>query len=118
MPGNALFTAGSFNAYEQQALSNQGIVLGPNSTNNFLDLIKGFVLFMPQDNISVQTREGIAYIPKGAQAWIMETGNDVAIYDLHDTLHTGMITVTANNEKIDFVSGNAALAHAQQDRGF
>jgi hypothetical protein len=40
----------------------------------------------PIKDIQLQTREGTAYIPRGAAAWIMETGNDAAIYDLHDSL--------------------------------
>ncbi len=64
-PGEALFSASEFNANELTALSQAGIVFGPKSGNNFFDLEKGFVLFMPSHDIQVQTREGTVYIPKG-----------------------------------------------------
>ena len=107
--GEALFSAGGFNADELNALSNHGIVFGPKTTGNFLDLIKGNVLFMPISNIGVQTREGLVSIPKGAIAWIMETGNDVAIYDMHDSLHTGPIKVIANKKELTLSPGTQVL---------
>ena len=64
---------------------------------------------MPNHDIQVQTREGIAYIPKGAAAWIMETGNDVAIYDLHDSLRSGVIKVMVNNKQLPLAPGKEIL---------
>ncbi len=106
---SASFAASEFNANELTALSQNGVVFGPKSGNNFLDLIKGFVLFMPDHNIQVQTREGIVSIPKGASAWIMETGSDAAIYDLHDSLHTGPIKVMANKKELTLSPGKELL---------
>ncbi len=105
----ALFAASSFNAEELIALDHQGIVFGPSSKDNFFDLIKGFVLFMPKANIDVQTREGVVSIPKGAVAWVMETGNDAAIYDLHDNIHTGYIKVNANKKSLTLTPGTEIL---------
>ncbi len=107
--GQARFAATEFNANELTALSRQGIVFGPTSKDNFFDLIKGFVLFMPQGNINVQTREGLVSIPKGAIAWVMETGNDAAIYDLHDDIHTGYIKVNANKKELTLAPGTEVL---------
>lgn len=109
MPGQALFAGSEFNANELTALSRAGIVFGPQSTNNFLDLIKGFVLFTPNQNIQVQTREGMVYIPKGTAAWVVETGNDCAIYDLHDNIHTGSIKVIINKKPFTLAPGKQLL---------
>ena len=76
------------------------LFFGPKSSNNFFDLVKGVVLFMPNHDIQVQTREGIAYIPKGSAAWVIETGNDSAIYDLHDSLLSGEIKVICQQSVI------------------
>jgi hypothetical protein len=73
MHGQALFAASEFNANELM-LWHAAALSSAKSSNDFFDLIKGFVLFMPRRDIQVQTREGIAYIPKGTIAWIMETG--------------------------------------------
>lgn len=105
----ALFAASEFNANELAALANQGIAFGPRSDNKFFDLVKGFVLFMPTNNISVQTREGIVNIPKGAQVWIMETGADAAIYDLHDSPFTGYVKIVANKKELTLSPGKEVL---------
>ena len=107
--GQAMFAGSVFTDQELNALGQQAIVYSPKSGGNFFDLMKGYVLFMPQADIKVQTREGIAYIPKGAAAWIMETGNDAAIYDLHDSLHTGVIKVVANGKEIALTPGRQIL---------
>ena len=64
---------------------------------------------MPQNDVSVRTREGVVSIPKGTVAWIMETGNDAAIYDLHDTLRTGRIKVVANGKELALAPGTEVL---------
>jgi hypothetical protein len=108
-PGQALFAASAFNANELTALSHEGIEFGPNSKNDFFDLVKGFVLFMPNSNVNVQTREGIVQIPKGAHVWVMETGADAAIYDLHDNVYTGSVKVVANNKTFTLSPGTEIL---------
>jgi hypothetical protein len=107
--GEGLFAASEFNANELTALSQNGIVFGPKSSNDFFDLVKGFVLFMPSRNIQVQTREGIVFIPKGAVAEIRETGSDAAIYDYHDTLRTGAIKVKVNEKELVLAPGKELL---------
>jgi len=106
---SALFAASEFNANELTALSRAGIVFGSTSKNNFFDLVKGYVLFIPSSDIQVQTREGIVFIPKGAVAEIRETGSDAAIYDYHDTLHTGAIKVTVNKRNVFLAPGKELL---------
>ena len=107
--GESLFIAGSFNAAELNALAGEGIAFGPNSNGGFLDLQKGYVLFMPTSDISVQTREGLVVIPRGTIAWVMETGNDVAVYDLHDDLRTGSIKVITNGKEMALAPGTQVL---------
>ena len=64
---------------------------------------------MPNRDVQVQTREGLVTIPKGTVAWVMETGNDAAIYDLHDTLHTGTVKITANQKQFVLSPGKELL---------
>ncbi|MBY0357993.1 MAG: hypothetical protein K2W82_08330 [Candidatus Obscuribacterales bacterium] len=106
--GQALFTASTFNANELTALSQNGIDFGPQSGGNFFDLTKGYVLFMPTSDIKVQTKEGVVSIPKGTIAWVMETGNDAAIYDLHDSIKSP-IKVQVNNKELTLAPGTQLL---------
>lgn len=106
--GETLFTASGFNAQELNALASQGVVYGPKSGGNFFDLNKGYVLFMPTDNIQVQTKEGLVSIPKGAIVWVMETGNDAAVYDLHDSM-TDPVKVIANGKELTLSPGTQVL---------
>lgn len=106
--GEALFAAKEFNATEQNQLLRQGIVFGPTTKDNFFDLIKGFMLFMPTSNINVQTREGLVQIPKGAVVWVM-AGADVAVYDLHDDIFTGFVKVIVNNKQFILSPGKELL---------
>jgi N-acetyl-gamma-glutamyl-phosphate reductase len=57
----------------------------------------------------VQTREGLVYIPKGATAYVMETGNDAAGYNLHDSLQTGVIKITVNKKVFTLSPGKELL---------
>ncbi len=116
--GQAVFGLTAFNANEVTALNQQGVVVGPATKDNYLDLIRGYVLFMPKGNINVQTREGNVAIPKGAVAWVMETGHDVAIYDLHDNLATGYIKVNVNNKVLTLSPGTQLLLTRNNEEDF
>jgi len=107
--GEALFAATGFNADEVTALTDQGIDLGTKGSSNVLDLVRGNVFFMPSDAISVQTREGLVEIPKGAAVYIMETGADVAIYDFHHSHSTGPVKVLVNNKPFMLSPGTQML---------
>lgn len=115
--GEALFESGSFNAQVLNTLAQNGIEFGPTSGGSFFDLIKGYVLFLPQQDITVQTREGLVNVPKGSAVWIMETGNDVAIYDLHDRKGAS-VTVVANNRKLSLGPGKECLLSRNLNAGF
>ena len=62
--------------------------------------------------------KGLVTIPKGTLAWIMETGNDCAIYDLHDTLHTGSIKVVANQKELTLAPGKELLLTRNSNADF
>lgn len=109
LPGQAIFTSTSFNAEELAALANQGVRYGNSTQDNFLSLLQGYVLFAPDKDVAVELREGTVYIPKGAIAWIMETGADSAIYDLHDSLSTGPIKIVANKKTLTLGPGQQVL---------
>ncbi len=116
--GEALFMGTAFTTTNLNKLENQGIVFGQQSNGNFIDLVKGNMLFMPENDIRVQTGAGIASVPKGAAAWIMETGNTVAIYDLHDNGRGGRISVTVDNKMMALSPGTQVLVTKDKSSNF
>jgi hypothetical protein len=97
---HARLTGRSFNANQLKGLINQGVKLGSKSSGNFLDLVSGNILIMPEADTKVQTHAGIIDIPKGAIALVVDTDESVTVYDLHDS-QARSIKVTVNNK--DFV---------------
>ncbi len=116
--GEALFTGTAFTTTKLNELENQGIVFGQRSNGNFIDLVKGNMLFMPENDIRVQTGAGIASIPKGAAAWIMESGNTVAIYDMHDSCRGGRVSMTVDNKIMALAPGTQVLVTKDKSSNF
>ncbi|MBX9686410.1 MAG: hypothetical protein K2X27_06880, partial [Candidatus Obscuribacterales bacterium] len=83
IPGARTFT-GNFDQQEIKRLAALQVVAGPATKEGTFDLQFGNILFAPDRNIIVQTPLGAVFIPGGSIAFIMNTGNEVAIYDLHD----------------------------------
>ena len=48
----------------------------------------------------------------------METGNDAAIYDLHDTLHTGSIKAIVNQKELTLAPGKELLLTRNNNADF
>ena len=118
IPGQAIFGATEFNANELSALSAQGVKFGSDSKDNLLNLMQGHILFAPDKDITVAVREGTVFIPKGAIAWVMETGADSAIYDLHDSISSGPVKVIVNKKEIAMGPGTQILLTRNQTASF
>ena len=118
IPGQAIFGVSEFNANELSILANHGVQYGQNSKDQYLNLMKGFVLFAPDKDITVEVREGTVHIPKGCIAWVMETGADSAIYDLHDSLSSGAVRVVVNNKEIKMGPGTQLLLTRDMNSSF
>lgn len=104
-PGNGSASAhiGQFNDQVIAALKDLGISIGPGSGGAFFNLDKGSILFVPTSDITVGTHEGQVQIPAGAVAYIVETGNDVAVYNLHDK--SGGVTVKSGRRTLTLAPG-------------
>lgn len=118
VPGQAVFSSDDFSPETLATLEAAGVKFGESSKGNFLDLIKGYVLFLPQKEIKVQTREGLVTVPAGAACWIMETGADVAIFDFHDSQRTGPVRVEANNKPFVLAPGMQVLLTRNSKESF
>ncbi len=95
---NAAETSSS-NFNESTVSGLHGVHTGSGTTGNFFNLDTGNMVFNPQSNITVGTHDGNVFIDGGSIAFVMETGHDVAVYDLHDT-HHGAVRVAAGNQTI------------------
>jgi hypothetical protein len=60
--------------------------------SGFFNLPRGVALFNAKKPIVVGTQEGNVHIDKGSLAFVVETGHDVAVYNLHDK-HSGGLNV-------------------------
>jgi hypothetical protein len=107
----------TFNGKELSQLIQEGIQLKHPTAENHLNLDKGNVLLSPDKDIVVGTHEGNIHMAAGAIAFIMESGNDVVIYDLRQsgpkqinivvgknelTLHPGHMMVLTREHVTDF----------------
>jgi len=63
-----------------------------------LSLKKGFVLFAPTKDIVVQTHLAKVYITAGSVAYVVETGENVAIYNLHDRAKRSVLLAVSHKD--------------------
>jgi hypothetical protein len=105
---SALFHGAEFSDEQLDALRNNGVIFGSNTGGNFFNLDKGYVVFAPTQDITVQTHEGNVHIAAGSTAYVMETGNDVSVYNLHDT-RKGGVQIVSNNKLIVVQPGTQVL---------
>lgn len=107
----------NFGNNEKEWLANGGVLIGSNSTNNFLDLENGNILLSPVQNIVVSTREGSLYISAGASVFIIESGNDVVIYDLLQT-KPNQVFFIVNQHKLMIEPGHMLVITKQNTDEF
>lgn len=105
---STLFHGAEFTDEQLDALRNNGVIFGSNTGGNFFNLDKGYVVFAPTKDITVQTHEGNVHIAAGSTAYVMETGNDVAVYNLHDA-RKGGVQIVSNNKLIVVQPGTQVL---------
>jgi hypothetical protein len=105
---------GSFDSH--QGLGT-GIVTGSGTSNNFFNLDVGNVVFRPTNNIVVGTHEGTVDISSGSIVFVMETGHDVAVYNLHDT-HAGGVKVNVGGKQITVSPGTSVVLTRQDKADF
>ncbi len=122
----AIFTGTEFDTLALSQLASNGITFGSNSGRQHIILDRGSMLFAPNSDIVVTTKEGDVHIGAGAVALIFEDGHDVAILDLSDrnvgdiqftgimngALTPGRQVVLTRNSQADFNDINPASAVA------
>ncbi len=94
-----------------EAIGAKGLTISQ-ADNGLLVLGKGNMLLLPpagaQGGMEVQTQEGTLTVAPGSMAFLMETGNDVAVYALHEDKR-GDITFRSGKHSIDLSTGQQAV---------
>lgn len=128
-PEGAAVNGGEFSQNSLKQLASLGVSIGDGSGGNFFNLDKGKIVFMPTTNITVGTHEGNVSISAGSVCYIIETGHDVAVYDVHDNLggvkvqsgqrtlilHPGEQLILTRQKQADFKSVNPSKDIAYRD---
>ena len=81
--------------------------------NNHLNIDRGNVLVSPHKDIVVGTHEGNISIASGATAFVMESGHDVVIYDLDQSMPK-QISVMVGNHKVVMEPGQMLVLTRQK----
>lgn len=114
IPGSTtLATAFELGDVEVNRLRTEGVAIANGTKESFFNLNQGNVLFMPNKDIVVGTTEGRVFIPAGSMAFIMQSGNEVAIFDLHQRGKNG-IQVVAGDKLITMDPGRMVLLSNQK----
>jgi len=107
-----------FTGKETSLLIHDGMKLyGNNGEDNYLNIDKGNVLLSPDKDIVVGTHEGNINIASGAIAFVMESGNDVVVYDLRQSM-AKQVSVMVNNHRVCLHPGNMMVLTRQQVNDF
>ncbi|MBP9811053.1 hypothetical protein KBF38_22305, partial [bacterium] len=108
----------NFDSSEQDRLAKEdiGVAVASTGGSNFT-LNDGNVLFAPDKDITVTTSMGKVFIPSGAMVFVMSSGGDVAIYDLHQTRQDA-VHVVVDKKLVTLDPGRLLVLTNQQTRDF
>jgi hypothetical protein len=109
--------AGSFNQSEIEKLTLKGVILGSNSGDNQLELLKGNVFFRPNADIVVRGREGEVSIGANASVFVMENGRDFCVYDLYQS-SADKVAISCADRTIKLNPGSVAVVTTQEQSNF
>ena len=98
-------------------LGQSGVKLGPGTGGNFLNLDKGNLLVKATKNMTVRTHEGDVLLAAGSLVFVMETGNDVAVFNLHDG-GSGKVKVKTGGKEFNLNPGTELVMTRVKDAKF
>jgi hypothetical protein len=116
-PEQVLDGISEFNAGVISTLQNSGLNVALGPVANILRLLQGQLLITPGSQVGVQTNEGQVNIAPGATALVMETGNDVAVYNLNDH-KVGDVNVIVGNRKLTVAPGQELVLTRMHNAAF
>ena len=108
--GANIFIDGVLVTNPADALGAKGLTISQGNDGNLI-LGKGNMLLMPPISagpMQVQTQEGTLTVAPGAMAFLIETGNDVAVYALHEK-QSGDVIFKSGKNTLDLATGQEAV---------
>jgi hypothetical protein len=91
---------------------------GSNSKDyDFYRLAKGVAVFGSKNPVVVGTQEGNVHLAKGSLACVVETGHDVAIYNLHDR-RNGSVQVVVGKSMVTIPPGKQLVLTRKDSKDF
>ncbi len=102
---------------EVNRLVSYGMQLNSTGVANYLDIDRGNILLSPDKDIVVGTHEANVYMAPGSIAFVMESGSDVVIYDLHQTA-PNQVSVVVNKQKLFLHPGHMMVLTRQKVNDF
>jgi hypothetical protein len=91
--------ASTFGGDEAKRLAQEGVFIGPNSGENYIDLQGGNILLNPEKDLIVATQSGKIHVGAGAVVFIIDSIENTVIYDLLQTKPKQVI-VTVNKHSL------------------
>lgn len=89
--------------------------------NGEIVLNKGNLLVRPligaESGLEIHTKEGVVNVAPGALAFVMETGNDVAVYAFHES-QMGDITFTSGKQRVVIATGQQIVLTRDEKADF
>jgi len=116
IPGVAIY-ASSFSSDEANRLGREGISIGRLSSRDYLDFEGGNILLNPEKNVLVGTRSGDCHIGAGAIVFMVNSGEDLVIYDLLQTSPKQVYAIV-NKQKIFMEPGRLLVLTNQNIEDF
>jgi hypothetical protein len=116
-PEQVLDGISEFNAGVISTLQNSGLNVALGPVANILRLLQGQLLITPNAQVGIQTNEGQVNIAPGATALVMETGNDVAVYNLNDH-KVGDVNVIVGNRRLTVAPGQQLVLTRMHNAAF
>ncbi len=118
IPGARTFSH-TFDSQEVNRLSALRVFSGPGTKSGVFDLQFGNCVFAPDENITVITPLGKIYIPGGSIAFVMNSGGEVAVYDLHDGPGPDVRVVVGGKKHVDLIKpGDFAVMTSSNPKQF
>lgn len=102
---------------EVNRLAKEGILIGSDSEDNYINLEHGNVLLNPEKDTLIGTSHGKISIGPGSTVFIMQSTNSLVVYDISQT-QPQQITVTVNGKAIVLESGRMFVLTRENTRNF
>lgn len=101
----------------QKLIQENQLVLNKDAASNCLVLERGNLLLAPDKDLNIQLKNAVIHLSAGSVLLVMDSGMNVAIFDLHDKKH-GDVSICTDNKSIALRPGLEALLSSDQHPDF